>query len=255
MKVEAIPSSPRDPARLHYLTTFLIDGRVAIDAGALAIHGSAEDQARVRDVFLTHVHADHSGGLPIFLENVIDGERDGPTVHGSAFTLSSLRQDIFNDRIWPNFVEMYVGSHRFVRLHEIAAERPVALGDLRITPIAVDHPIPTFGYLVGDGKKSVLFSGDTGPTARLWDVARATPDLRAVFLECSFPDELADLARRSGHLTPTTFAAELDKLARPEIPVYAFHLKARFRDATARQLAALARPNLALAELGRAYDF
>lgn len=255
MRIQALPSSTRDPGRLGYLTSFLVGNGVAVDAGCLGFAGTPEEQMLVRDVFLTHVHADHCAGLPIFLENVADARRDGPTIHGSAFTLAALRQDVFNDRIWPNFVELHPGGHRLVRLEELTAERTVEAGGLRITPVAVDHLVPGFGYVVDDGAGSVLFSGDTGPTERIWQVARALPRLRAVFLELSFPDSLAELARRSGHLTPSTFAGEIAKLSRPGVRVIAYHVKARWREETLAGLFALDLPDVEVAEFGIDYEF
>ncbi len=254
MKIRLLPSSVRDSARLHYLTSFVINDVVAIDAGCLGQWGTPADQARVRDVLLTHTHADHTGSLPVFIENVIDESRDGPNIWGEAATLASLRQDVFNDRIWPNFVDLTIGARRLLHLHTLEPERPVTVAGLTLTPISVNHPVPTVGYLVDDGEAAALFSGDTGPTARLWEIARACPRLRAVYLELSFPDERAELARRTGHLTPKSFAGELTKLARPDVAVYAFHLKPRFRSEIAAQLAALRLANVTIAELGREYD-
>ena len=53
--------------------------------------------------------------------------------------------------------------------------------------------------------------------------------LQAAFIECSFSDEMAEVARVAKHLTPTLLAEEFAKLAKPEVPVYAYHLKPRFR--------------------------
>jgi len=255
MKIRLLPTSTRDPAHLHYLTTFLVNGEVAIDAGGLGTYATPAEQSRVRDVFLTHSHLDHTATLPIFLENVIEEGRDGPAVHGSAATLASLRQDLFNDRAWPNFVELKFGERRLLHLHQLEAEKPVSVHGLTITPVEVSHLVPTFGFVIEDAQGSVVISGDTGPTTRLWEIARAKKNLRAVFLEASFADERADLAYRSGHLTPTTFLREVVKLGRRDVQVHAFHLKARWSDRIVAQLAALKVENVFVAEIDREYVF
>ena len=98
---------------------------------------------------------------------------------------------------------------------EIQKGVPVNVCDWTNTPVAVDHVVPTMGFLVEDSTAAVLlFAGDTGPTETIWNVANLTPRLRGVFLEGAFPNSkqwLADLAK---HLTPQTFQTELEKLQR-----------------------------------------
>lgn len=36
----------------------------------------------------------------------------------------------------------------------------------------VNHTVPTFAYIVGDGSVTVIFAADSGPTERLWTLAR-----------------------------------------------------------------------------------
>ena len=83
--------------------------------------------------------------------------------------------------------------------------------------------------LVSSPGRAILFSGDTGPE-RIWKVARSGRELRAVFVECSFPRRLARLAEISGHLSPDTLAGELAKLgpAVGRIPIYTYHMKPGF---------------------------
>lgn len=255
MRIRILPSAPGSARDAQYLTSFLIDGVLAIDAGALGLYGSPDDQARVRDVFLTHSHADHTSSLPVFVENAYEGREDCVVVHGNKSTLASLRKDVFNDRVWPDFLAFPADAPAFLSLSELEPEHPVEACGLRVTPVATQHTVPTLGYVIEDARgAAVVIAGDTSPTERLWQVARALPDLRGVFLEASFPDELEDFARQTGHLTPRTFAAEIDKLRR-EVPAIAVHIKQRSREQTVEQLQALRRPGLAIGEGGREYVF
>ncbi len=70
------------------------------------------------------------------------------------------------------------------------------------------------------------------------------------FLECSFPDSHEPLARRTGHLTPRLWVAELEKLPR-EVTVFAVHIKPRFRDRVVRELQAVGDPRVVVGEAGR----
>jgi ribonuclease BN (tRNA processing enzyme) len=107
----------------------------------------------------------------------------------------------------------------------------------------VHHAVPALGFVLTRGARSVALSGDTGPTERLWEVASAAPGLAAAFLEVAFPDELDELARKAGHLTPSTFARERAKLPRA-IDVVAVHMKPRWRARFLSELAAHDIPGL-----------
>jgi ribonuclease BN (tRNA processing enzyme) len=126
---------------------------------------------------------------------------------------------------------------------------------LRITPVAVTHTVLTHGLIVEDEQTALLFTSDTGPTERIWELARRHPKLRAVFIDISYPNRLTELARVSGHHSPETLLEELPKMLRPGIMIYAVHLKAAYRDRVAAELAALDHPQIAVAEVGRHYSF
>src|SRR5262249_11306722 len=117
-----------------------------------------------------------------------------------------------------------------------------------------DHAVPTLGFLVQEPGTAVAFSSDTGPTEALWELANATPDLKAVFLEATFPDELAWLASLSKHLTPRLLAAGARKLKRPATFV-AVHIQPTSRARVVEQLQALGLPDLKVGELGVPYVF
>jgi ribonuclease BN (tRNA processing enzyme) len=94
--------------------------------------------------------------------------------------------------------------------------------------VLVSHPVESCGYVVSDGNSSLAISGDTGPTERFWKVLNGVENLKAVLVECSFPNALQQLADISGHLTPTTLEQELAKFDRRGAEVFLYHLKPAF---------------------------
>jgi ribonuclease BN (tRNA processing enzyme) len=239
---------------LQYVSGCLINGTVAIDAGSLGFHGTPQEQEAVKHLFLTHTHVDHTASLPIFVENAWTPAGDCPVVYGSPETLDGVQRHIFNDVIWPDFVALSKKMPPFLRLCPLKPEAPVEANGLRITPVEVNHLVPTLGYVINDGQSAVIIAGDTGPTTRLWEVAHQTPGLRAIFLEACFPNSMRGLAEASLHLTPEMFCREVAKMP-PGIRVIAVHIKVRYRDQVIRELLALGLPNLEIGEFENDYEF
>jgi hypothetical protein len=142
----------------------------------------------------------------------------------------------------------------FVRLRILEPDKPVEVEGLSFLPVPVNHTIPTFGYLVRDGNSAVIFAGDSGSTTRLWEIAHQTPELRAVFLEASFPNRMRGVAEASLHLTPEMFAREAVKVP-AGVKVIAIHLKVRYREEIIRELEALGLASLEIGECGKEYEF
>lgn len=257
MQITLLPSSvgALADASLAYLTSLVINDTVAIDAGSLGVYQGPEEQARIKHILLTHAHLDHIASLPIFLENTYSFG-DAATIYGSEESLHCLQTDIFNNRVWPDFVALSEirPDMPFLKLQTLAPREPVEVAGLRVTPVPVRHAVPTVGYLIEDETTSVVFSGDTGPTEELWERANDLPNLKAVFLEVTFPDALASLAEISKHLTPTTFAGELAKLRRP-VPVIAMHIKPRYHAEVVREVEALGLEQVRIGQAGVVYTF
>lgn len=238
----------------QFLISYLCDQQVAIDAGGIGELAPLSRQFQIEDVFLTHAHLDHTASLPMFLDNVFNPGPECVRLHGLPETLRVLQQDMFNNRLWPDFIALSTPQNRFLELHEVIAERPVTAGHLQLTAVPLRHVIPTVGYLVSDGQATVAFVSDTLPTDRIWEVARACPNLKAVFLEVSFPNAMTWLADAAAHLTPNTFRDELRKLGR-EVPVVAIHLKPRFRVELEQEITALGLPQVQIGRAGEVFTF
>ncbi len=253
MRIEVLGSYGGESVHCR-LTCLLINETIALDAGSLAQTLPIERQRKVESVVLTHSHMDHTSSLPFFVENVYGGERTSIDVYASATTTYSIRKHLFNNASWPDFTRLPNNLLPSIRFREIEEEVPFTLKGVRFTPFSVDHLVPTFGYLIEHEGTSVVWSSDTGPTVRLWEIANAAPGLEAVFLDTSFENSMQRIADLSLHLTPQTMEAEVAKLER-DVPVLLHHLKPPCIENIVREVKALGHPRVAFLEQGRAYDF
>jgi ribonuclease BN (tRNA processing enzyme) len=236
------------------MTCLLIDGRIALDAGSLSQALSIERQVGVHSILLTHSHMDHTSALPFFIENVY-GQRTGAIdIHGSGATIYAIRKYLFNNATWPDFSRLPNHLLPAVRFHEFKSEEPLEIEGVRFTPIPVDHLVPTHGFLIESGGAAVLWSSDTGPTQRLWEVANRARNLKAVCLDTSFDNSLQEVADVSLHLTPRTLERELEKL-HVKVPVLLHHLKPPCVARIHQEVRALGLPDVEFLEQGRVYTF
>ncbi len=238
----------------HRTTCFLLDERLTIDGGAITSALELPEILRIDDIFLTHSHFDHVKDVPM-MTNLLVGKREKPVVvHGAAETMYAMDKDVFNNRVWPDFRSIPTRENPVIAFETIAARKPVTCQGLRIRAIPVHHPVYSVGYIIEGRHGAIAFSGDTGPTEELWRAINATPNLKAVFLELSFPSSMQWLADVSGHLTPTTAMAELAKLDRRGARIYLYHLKPAVIEEVKAEVRALNHNYLHVCELDEVYD-
>ena len=94
MKFRIIPSTA--DGRVQLLTTYLINDTLAIDAGAIAIGLSREEQLRIRSIIITHTHLDHIFSLPLYLTDLFEEIREPVRLYATQSDFDALRQYIFN---------------------------------------------------------------------------------------------------------------------------------------------------------------
>lgn len=229
------------------LSTFLFDGVLAVDAGALGWCDCADRLAAVRHVLLTHSHLDHIAGLPILLDTVYGLAPHPPTVHAPEPTLKALRDHLFNDHLVPDFVRLSESLPPFLKLDVVEPGRPVRIDRYEVTPVAVEHTVPTVAYLVDDGSAAVAVVTDTAPVPAAFDQLARAARLKAVFLEASFPNDRAELAALTRHLTSDLFLAAARRFP---VPVYAVHVKPRFFEVVSAEIEAGGVPNAHVAVPG-----
>ena len=254
LKITLLHSAAGAQSVRSFALSILVNDTICIDAGSIGYLPSLADQKRIRAIVLTHSHMDHVASLPLCLDNVYEYGPHCPTIYAGRDAIAALKSDFFNDRVWPDFVRLSGEESPFLGLVELEAEVPVTVEGVSITPVALNHVVPTFGYLIEDTRATVALVCDTLPTERIWQLLGGVKNLAAVFIEASFPNSMQWLADKSEHLTPATVRGELAKLRKP-VPAYAVHIKPAYYDAIVAELADLKRPDLHVAQPGRTYEF
>ena len=254
MKVKVLGCSGGELPR-HRTTCFLLDGELAVDAGALTASLSLDELLRLNDVVLTHSHLDHVKDVPL-LADLLVGRRARPlVVHASPQCARTLRSSIFNGRLWPDFTRIPDARRPVVKIETFEPGRPFRAGRYDFLPVKMRHTVESVGFVVTDGEGTIAISGDTGPTRAFWKHVNAVPHLKALFVETSFPSSLQDLANRSGHLTPNTLAGELAKVKRNGFPVLLYHLKPAHLPELMRELDPLRRDGVRVLAAGDEFVF
>ncbi len=258
MKIKLLPSTIDPGGRTspeQRLSCFVVDGRVCIDAGSIAIGLDAAERAAVRDVVVTHPHMDHVATLPIFVDDLFGFLEEPVRVHATAEVCALLERDVFNGTVYPPFQKFDNGRTRVMEFVPFQEGEEFRVAHLNVRAVAVSHIVPTVGLVLGDGARTLAFSSDTSATEEFWQVVNREPRLDALLIEASFPNSLKKLADVSGHLTPEGLASELRKLTHEGMEVLAMHLKPSFRRQLVEELEALGVARLSAMEPGREYEW
>jgi cAMP phosphodiesterase len=239
----------------HRTTCFLVDGALAIDAGALTASLPLEELLGIDDILLTHSHFDHVKDIPLLADLLVGRRRRPVRVHASRACARTLRASIFNGELWPDFTRIPDRRRPVLEIRPFGVRQPFRVGRYTVQAVPVSHPVESMGFIVSAGRSAFAVSGDTGPTERFWRAVNAAPRVRGLLVELSYPTARQWLADLSGHLTPRTLAAELGKLARSELPVHLYHLKPAYAAELHAELAALALPRVRVLERGEELVF
>jgi cAMP phosphodiesterase len=257
VKLKLLPSSfePDGAAsQRQHLTCFLINGKVAVDAGSLAMAVTDEERASVRDIVITHAHLDHIAGLPLFLDDQFSELTEPVRIHATAEVVRVLERDVFNWSVYPRFSELENDHGKVMVYRPFEQGTTFNIGDLQFRPLEVNHKVPCSGFVISDGTASIAITGDTANMEDFW-AAVADIELSALMIECAFPNELSELADMSRHLTPITLAAELKKFQKPDCEIFVVNIKPSYRARVLSQIAGVGLTNVKAMEIGTTYDW
>jgi ribonuclease BN (tRNA processing enzyme) len=236
----------------HHLSGFLLDDTLLLDAGTVGAVLTGEEQWRIRDILVTHPHLDHICGIPLLADNIlVTGSDHRVNVVSTGEVIGAISAHLMNGIIWPDFAKIPSPESPVISYTEIFPEQAFYPGEFAVTAYRVNHTVPAVGYRITKGATTLLYTGDTGPTHRIWEVAG---DLSALIVEVSFPSELEEIALLTRHLTPRLLENELAKLGKLPPRILITHMKPKYHDRIKAELDALAIPGIEILSDGNVYD-
>jgi ribonuclease BN (tRNA processing enzyme) len=223
---------------------YLIDDVLLLDAGTIGAALGEDGQAAIRDILVTHSHLDHVGAIPALAANlVMKGPGEPVTVAGSRETIASIRDHLLNGVLWADFTRIPDARNPVLRYREIAPGVEERFGAYAVTAWPVHHSVPAVGYVVRDAKTALLYTGDTGPTDRIWEAADG---VAAMIVEVSFPNAMDGIARTTCHMTARMLAGELAKVRKLPPKILVTHPKPQYYDRISSEIGEIAIPGLTL---------
>jgi ribonuclease BN (tRNA processing enzyme) len=205
------------------LTSFLLDDRIAFDAGSITNVLDEKNQLKIESIFITHAHLDHVKGIPFLADNMINKERQHKvTVFSIPSIIQTFKKNLLNGVVWPDF------TTTILRLIELKADQSIRLGSYIITPFKVSHSVPAVGYLVEDKRnRRFFYTGDTGVSDGTWRKL-GEKHINCLIIEVTFPSRMEETAIRTGHLTPQLLKKELLRIGYLPEKICITHLKPQY---------------------------
>jgi ribonuclease BN (tRNA processing enzyme) len=187
-------------------TLYLID---AGDGVTRRIVQAGYDFRKVGKVFITHPHSDHTAGLATLLVSAWEYQRREPVdIYGGGVEALIKGAIAY---LTPN-AEIRWAEGKRIPMSDVFHGHDAAPGlvyqDANVTVTAVENThfnfppgsppagkYKSFSYRFDTSGRSVVFTGDTGPSEALTELAKGTDVL---FTEVGLPDDVIELFKRNG---------------------------------------------------------
>ncbi|MFC1872678.1 MBL fold metallo-hydrolase [Chloroflexota bacterium] len=184
------------------LSSLIIDDRLVVDAGALSGTLPPELYTHPASILITHAHYDHIRDIPAVAMNAALTGRY-LNIYATAGVREALASHLLNGRLYPTFLET-PADNPIIRFTEVTPSNHFTVPGYQILPLTMTHGQSAVGYLItGEEGKSVLVTGDTGPSlADCWPLVN--PD--GLITEVTMPNRDEQQALAHNHLTPALLA-------------------------------------------------
>ncbi len=213
----------------YHLSTFLVNNTIVFDAGSLNII-ELEDQLKIEHIFITHAHLDHIVGIAFFIDNIFSLTKNTIYLHAIPAVIDSLKKHLFTKDVWVDFTKLPSEGAPRISFNEVNFGETVKVNGLEVIPLETEHIVPSSAFLIKEGEKNFLYTGDMIRAPKMWEYINKLDRLDGMIIEVSFPDKLKNIAQISKHLSPELLRDELDKLKHRNTDIYIYHIKPMFID-------------------------
>ena len=215
MKLVFLGTAGSVPSKRHNTVTLLIDD-LLLDCGEGTLRALERLglTSRVRGVFITHLHADHVGGLvSLIWHYMLTGREEELLIAGPRGLRASLTS-LLNILHTP--LERVKG---WLKVKEL--EEGESLGDISVAKAA--HTIPALAFRI-DRRASICYSGDTSPSE---EVAKLAEGCDLLIHDAMYPPGAEEEAHLHGHSSASEAGevarrADVEALALVHLPYYMF---------------------------------
>ena len=209
---------PDSPASCYLVEADGDDGRtwrilLDLGSGALGRLQAHTDPLAVDGVFLSHLHPDHwfdMSGYYVLRKYHPDGPQPRIPVYGPTGTAARMAT-AYGLPEQPGMTEEF-------DFHEYAGGQTVTVGPFSVDVARVLHPVEAYAIKVSNGRRSFVYSGDTGACDALIDLAQGADLLLA---EASFregDDNPVDLHMTGKEAAETAVRSGVRRLVLTHIP-------------------------------------
>jgi ribonuclease BN (tRNA processing enzyme) len=262
---------PADPDRSGPATAIVVNGTpYLVDFGAGVVRRAksavvergvtALDPVKLRVVFLTHLHSDHTVGYPdLILTPWVLGRRVplevyGPSgiAHMTEHVLEAYRED-FATRTKDRHlftVGAFAEGHA-VNAHEIKPGIVYKDANVTVTAFATKHAMESYGYRFDTPDRSIVISGDTNPSQATIDACRGCDVLIHEVLTHDWLAKRPDFQAYAAQFhTTTSQLTELAQQAKPGLLIL-YHASLSWRPAVDAERSSPAMPRSTTADFAR----